>query len=401
MLQDNILSNAIQSVSNSNSSYCKFLSANDSGETGGHQAGILISKKAIAMLFDKPIKELDHIEKRQVLIKWQDDIETLSTFTYYESKGELRITGFGRGFPYLNKEDTGALFVFTEQDRDNYSGFFLYTEDEINGFLEAFNISPTETNNLIEKNEIVRGEYTTDDLELMEINSFIESITQGKLIQFPDSFTMSQAARDIENRVYNHREYAILRPDDKIISYTDQEYRLFRLIEYAYYRDTIERGFRDMDNFVEVANQVLNRRKSRAGKSLEHHIASIFDANHIQYEEQVKTEGNKRPDFIFPSGKAYHNPLFPTDRLISLASKTTCKDRWRQVINEADRLRDKNKYLLTLQQGISTPQLKEMAAERVILVVPKPYISSYPREFQGSIMTIKNFIAYVKETEAL
>ncbi len=401
MIQDNILSNAILSVSNAELSFCKFLSANDSGETGGHQAGILISIKAIAMLFDKPINELNHIETREIKIKWQDDIITTSTFKWYESKKELRITGFGRNFPYLNKEDTGALFVLAEQDIEHYRAYFLYTEDDINGFLEAFNISPTETNDLIEKNEIIRGEYTTDDLELMAINEFIDSITRGHTIQFPDSYTMSKAAREIENRIYNHTEYAILRPDDKIISYTDQEYRLFRLIEYSYYRDTIGQGFRDMDDFVEVANQVLNRRKSRAGKSLEHHIAAIFDANRIKYEEQVRTEGNKRPDFIFPSGIAYHNPLYPTDRLISLASKTTCKDRWRQVINEADRLRGKNKYLLTLQQGISTPQLKEMAAEKVVLVVPKPYISSYPREFQGDIMTVKQFIAYVKETEAL
>ena len=394
-----IASRAIESTSRANSAYCKFLSANDSGETGGHQAGILISKKAIAMLFDKPIKELGHIEKRQVKINWQDELETESTFTYYESKGELRITAFGRGFPFLNREDTGALFVFTEQDREHYSGYFLATEDDINGFLDAFNISPTETNNIIEKNEIVRGPYTQDDLELIAINEYIDKLAEIG-IQFPDSYTMSRIAREIENRVYNHKEYAITRPDDKIIAYTDQEYRLFRLIEYSVYKNIIGNGFRDMDNFVEVANQVLNRRKSRAGKSLEHHIASIFDANNIDYEEQVVTEGNKRPDFIFPSGRAYHSLTFPVERLVSLASKTTCKDRWRQVINEADRLRDRDKYLLTLQQGISTAQLQEMEQERVILVVPKPYIATYPPAYQGKIWTIKRFIGYVRELEA-
>ena len=155
-----------------------------------------------------------------------------------------------------------------------------------------------------------------------------------------------------------------------------------------------------MEAFVELANQVLNRRKSRAGKGLEHHISAIFDANSIAYEAQVITEGNKKPDFIFPSGRAYHDRAFPVERLVSLASKTTCKDRWRQVINEADRLRDKDKYLLTLQQGISTAQLKEMEQERVILVVPKPYISSYPKEQQGKIWTVKKFIEYLRELEA-
>ena len=396
MRQESIVDKAIQSTGEAKQAYCKFLSANDSGETGGHQAGILISKKALPMLFN-PDKALSHIEKRTVRILWQTDYETDSVFTYYESKGELRITNFGRGFPYLNKEDTGALFVFTRQDPDHYQGFFLYTEDEIDTFLNSFGISPTETNNLIRKDPILSASAQ----EQRAIMAFIDSITVNYKVSFPDSAVMSRTAREIENAVYNHTEYMITNPDKKLIDWTDQEYRLFREIEMFCYGGIIRQGFRDMESFVELANQVLNRRKSRAGKSLEHHISAIFDANHIEYEEQVRTEGNKKPDFIFPSGSAYHNKLFPTDKLISLASKTTCKDRWRQVINEADRLRDKNKYLLTLQQGISTPQLEEMEAEKVILVVPKPYISSYPREKQGSIWTVKKFIAYLQEIEKM
>ncbi len=388
-MDNSIASKAIQSASEAVRAYCKFLSANDSGETGGHQAGILISKKALAMLFDEN-KQLSHIEKRQAIIKWQDDLETESTFTYYESKGELRITSFGRGFPYLNKEDTGALFVLAEIDREHYQAYFLYTEDEINSFLDAFGISPTETNRIIEKQISLTAQ------EEIAIRQFIESLT----VEFPASEIMSAQARAIEQAVYNHAEYVRSNPDKKIIDWTDTEYRLFRALEQYRYSPIISRGFSSMEAFVELANQVLNRRKSRAGKGLEHHISAIFDANSIAYEAQVITEGNKKPDFIFPSGRAYHDRAFPVERLVSLASKTTCKDRWRQVINEADRLRDKDKYLLTLQQGISTAQLKEMEQERVILVVPKPYISSYPKEQQGKIWTVKKFIEYLRELEA-
>lgn len=42
---------AINSVLNSEQAFCKFLSANDTGATGGHQSGILISKSAELMLF--------------------------------------------------------------------------------------------------------------------------------------------------------------------------------------------------------------------------------------------------------------------------------------------------------------------------------------------------------------
>ena len=113
------------------------------------------------------------------------------------------------------------------------------------------------------------------------------------------------------------------------------------------------------------------------------------------------TEGNKRPDFIFPSEEKYHDRLFPTEKLISLAAKTTCKDRWRQVINEADRLRGREKYLCTLQQGGSAAQMDEMQEEKVILVVPKPYISTYPADRQDRIWTIEKFVDYVREMESM
>lgn len=395
MISESIVSRAIQSTSEAEYAYCKFLSANDSGETGGHQAGILISMKALPMLFDTN-RQLSHIEKRIVKILWQEDYETNSTFTYYESKKELRITGFGRGFPYLNKEDTGALFVFTQQERDFYKGYFLFTEEEIDTYLNSIGLSPTETNKLITKKSVV----SIEEQELNEIVKFIQSISVNGKFEFPDSYTMSRVARKIENTVYNHKELVITNPDKKILDWTDQEYRLFRVIENQYYFYDIQKGFCSMDDFVDLANQVLNRRKSRAGKGLEHHISAIFDGNGIEYEEQVKTEGNKKPDFIFPSGRAYHDYSFPTDKLVSLASKTTCKDRWRQVINEADRLRDKNKYLLTLQQGISTAQLDEMTAEKVVLVVPKDYIKEYyPKPYKDKIWTIKKFVSYIQEIQ--
>lgn len=76
---------------------------------------------------------------------------------------------------------------------------------------------------------------------------------------------------------------------------------------------------------------LLNRRKSRAGKSLEHHLATLFAAAQLRFEAQPLTEVGKRPDFLFPNGEAYHDWSFPTEKLVFLGAKTTCKDRWRQV----------------------------------------------------------------------
>lgn len=380
----------IKSVLNSERGFCKFLSANDTGATGGHQSGILISKSAIEMMFSRHELAQAGIPKRTIKIKWQDDFETESCFTYYESKNELRITRFGRGFPFLKPEQTGALFVFTKQNDTDYSGYFLETDDDIEEFLDTFGISPTETNSLIDVQRV-----SAETQEKLSIQEFINDLT----VDFPASDVMSAAARAIEEKVYDHTEYIRLNPDEKIISWTNIEYALFRALEYARYSEIITKGFQSVDEFVRVANVVLNRRKSRAGKSFEHHLSAIFDGNCIEYSSQAVTEGNKKPDFLFPSQEAYHDYGFSVDYIVSLAAKTTCKDRWRQVLNEADRLRDKPKYLCTLQQGISGAQMDEMQAENVILVVPKPYIVTYPKDRRDRIWTLTRFLQYVKMIE--
>lgn len=389
-MNNDVTTKAIGAVLNSCSSYCKFLSANDSGETGGHQSGILISKSAKAMLWtDTEMKE-NHILKKYGRIRWQDNYDTDCTFTWYESKNELRITGFGRGKSPLTAEYTGALFVMVKDTEEDYRGYLLNTDDDIEQFLDAFGLTPAETNRPIEINRV-----NPEIREKQAIDSFIDTLN----VDFPASAEMSRAARIIQYQVYLNRPLAVKDPDSILLRWTDQEYTLFRAIGHARYGDIVARGFSSVDDFVIMANQVLNRRKSRAGKSLEHHLAAIFDENKIRYTAQAVTEGNKKPDFLFPSEEAYHDMTFAVEKLCTLAAKTTCKDRWRQILNEANRLRDQNKYLCTMQQGISAAQMDEMQAEKVILVVPKAYHSAYPKERRERLWTLGMFVNYVKEME--
>ena len=388
---ENIASKVIADTANSEKIFCKFLSANDTGETGGHQSGIYIPKNSVPLIFDTPgIKGQNKEEFNK--IKWQDDFETDAHFKYYGqgTRNEYRITGFGRNFPFLKPDYTGSLVVILKQKDLLYKGYVLETEDEIEDFLDYFGITPTETNCLL--NTVLPS---LDEKENIAIQEFIKTLTTD----FPTSEQMSLVAQRIQNFVFDHEENIQLRPDDKLLDWTEVEYRLFRTIEHERYGVLIKNGFSDVEKFIELANQVLNRRKSRAGKSLEHHLSSLFTGNSITFTSQAVTEGNKKPDFIFPSVESYHDASFPVDKLASLAAKTTCKDRWRQVLNEADRLRSKNKFLCTLQQGISSAQLEEMKSEKVVLVVPEKYIKTYPEKYQNDIWTVKKFIEYIKEIE--
>lgn len=382
---------AIKSVKGARNSFCKFLSANDTGATGGHQSGILVSKSASGMMFQEYLPSTG-ILKREVKITWPNGMVTTSRFTYYSSKRELRITSFGRNFSFLRPDQAGSLFVLTEQDWEDYSGFFLDTDAEIDEFMQVLGISPTQTNALINYIPV------TEESHELELKQLAEKMLRENHA-FPTTEQMSAEARVLRSRLFKEKILSWDNPDQQLINWTDEEFKLFRAVENVEYGGFLCRGFDSVDDFTALANRVLNRRKSRAGKSLEHHLAALFDENSLEYTAQARTEGKKVPDFIFPSEWKYHDMTFPADKLISLAAKTTCKDRWRQVITEADRI--PVHHLCTLQQGVSEAQMDEMQSENVILVVPKPYISAYPKNKRDRIWTLKKFIDFVKEKEGI
>ena len=385
-----ILNLATCKVQQSRAALCKFITANDTGTTGGHQCGYHISKEAWSMFLDEEPIRGNNVDI-PIRIHWQNDFDTDSRFKYYGvgTRNEYRITRFGRGFPFLNDENVGDLLVLARFDKDYYEAFVLQTDDDIDDFFSFFNLSYDKTNQIIDVNRTEQPEKRL----LTLINEFI-----ARYSDFPDTRIMANGARTCFNEANGIVPRNIISaPDDVLLGWLDTEYTLFKYMEEKVYSDITTKPFPNIDTFVAMANEVLNRRKSRAGKSLEHHLADIFTNNELIFEEQVITEENKKPDFIFPNGKCYHNLTFPGELLTMLGAKTTRKDRWRQVLNEADRVDDK--YLFTLQQGISSNQLKEMQDYRLRLVVPHKYLTSFPKEYRSGICDLSSFIGMVKERQ--
>jgi type II restriction enzyme len=385
-----ILNLAISKVKQSKAALCKFITANDTGSTGGHQCGYHISKEAWSMFLDVEPARGNNVDI-PIRIHWQGAFDTDSRFKYYGvgTRNEYRITRFGRGFDFLTDNNVGDLLVLARFDKDYYEAFVLQTDDDIDDFFSFFNLSYDKTNQII---DIAQTEKPEQRL-LTLIKEFV-----AQYADFPDTRIMADGARLCFNKANGIATHNIVTtPDEVLLGWLDTEYTLFKFMEEKVYSDITAKPFPDIDTFVAMANEVLNRRKSRAGKSLEHHLADIFTHNELIFEEQVVTEENKKPDFLFPNGKCYHNLSFPGELLTMLGAKTTCKDRWRQVLNEADRVDDK--YLFTLQQGISSNQLKEMQDYHLHLVVPHKYLTSFPKEFRGGICDMSAFIGLVKERQ--
>lgn len=384
MQGNDTLTNAIKAANQNGRFFCKFISANDVGINGAHQEGVYLNKKSWNIFFDCPIPTIGILD-RQVKIHIDGWKTFESRIVYYTSKKEFRITQFWTNTPYEKQEAVGALIVFIPVSQEDYKVYLFNTEQEIEDFIDTFSLS------LINNFSVYRRE-TGQELKVVQtledrINKLIEGIEE-----FPTTVVMSKMSRDVFIEFHKKRK---ITPDTDLLSWVDTEYSIFRLLEKHIYRDKLINPFLDIEPLLEFANTALNRRKSRAGKSLEHHVNFIFSKFELPFENPGKTEGNKKPDFLLPSTKDYKDKRYPDDKLIMLGTKTTCKDRWRQVLNEANRI--PHKHLLTLQQGISKNQMDEMKEENLTLVVPKLLHNYYPKEYQDRLWTLDQFIQFAHD----
>ncbi len=169
----NELAAAIAAVKKHEYSFCKFISSNDAGTTGAHQAGIYIPKNSIEFVFDEP-GILGSNKEKFATIRWFDGVVSTCRFIYYGqgSRDEYRITRLGKG---LKVDD---LIIIAKQDENSYQGFLLKTENERNAFLTAFELTDEDTNKLIKKRNVDRNindielasARKSNDLETFEIN---------------------------------------------------------------------------------------------------------------------------------------------------------------------------------------------------------------------------------------
>lgn len=190
-------------------------------------------------------------------------------------------------------------------------------------------------------------------------------------------------------------------PDGVLMAWLEREELLFRTLERHLVTDTLNaiytNGQVDVDRFVAESLRIHNRRKSRAGKSLENHLIAVFTTLGIRHSFDKPTENGVRPDFTFPSIEDYHDPRFPAAQLTILGAKTTCKDRWRQVLSEAERV--DHKHLLTLESPISLGQTREMQTHDLQLVVPQPLQAPYKVEQQSWLMDVTAFTELARDRD--
>ena len=194
-------------------------------------------------------------------------------------------------------------------------------------------------------------------------------------------------------------------PDIFLMTVMEREEILFRTMERYLIADRLSKGFSgeaaagvDVDGFLSFSLSVQNRRKSRVGLALENHLEVLFIEQKLKYSRTAVTENKAKPDFLFPGVDQYRDPDFNPLQLTMLGVKSTCKDRWRQVLAEADRIEDK--HLLTLETSISPQQTNEMAAKRLQLVLPRSLHQTYTPTQQTWLMDVETFTSMVRSRQS-
>lgn len=368
--------------------WLKRLKGNDTQQTGSHQAGPYVPKAVLYSVF--PV-----LDDPETSVTWADFDAHIVSHDYrahvnarrYTSKNEARITRWGgRKCPLLDPDMTGAVVAFAfggPADEKWCKVWLCETEDEEDFLQERFGT-------------VEPGRGVTFPPLHIEVAQSGCGLSESEIpIDWLDTFPSQNDILEMSLAMRPH--FSTYKPDRRLVSRRDCEYELFQSVEIAMWLPRVKEGFGSLSDFLEVAQTILQRRRSRSGRSLENHLVRIFAEEKFEegldFDQQVETEGGRKPDFVFPSEAAYHDESFDSSRLRMLAVKTTLRERWMQVPEEAERI--ETKHLLTLQEGVSERQFGAMCEKGIQLVVPRPLHRLYARSIRPELMTLEEFISEV------
>jgi hypothetical protein len=382
--------------------YLKRLSANDTLANKAHQAGPYFPKELLFGVLPalhnrealNPRIQIEafvdsHPEARQVTAIWYNNRYAGGT------RDETRVTGWGgSASALLDPDSTGALAVFVFKGGALPAGSNALHVWVCEGYQdEVFEdlVGPVEPGKSVTWRPGQATSLLTPKLPTSSCSMTAADMPPAWLLKFP-------AAQEIVRRSVEMQALQSQTPDDRLTRRRKCEFEIFRSVEQVLEGPKVAAGFRSLDEFLILAQTILQRRKSRSGRSLELHAREIFLEEGLieneSFSHGATSEGDKKPDFLFPSVSAYRDLTFPSDRLRMLAAKTTARDRWRQVLNEADRV--PIKHLLTLQEGVSENQFAEMRAANLQLVVPASLVSAFPEPVRPELMTFEQFICDIR-----
>ena len=243
------------------------------------------------------------------------------------------------------------------------------------------------------------------------IEELASALRNGTLNQFITLASRMPASRDFASQAQDvwlaegNREsinpWSIPNPGDAIMRISrDIEYSLYKKAEVRFRAaqvlrtistgtdlvNAVVRGFPELDATFLSAAQT---RKSRAGRSFEHHVARLFRDGKVRYEEQVIL-GSRRPDFVLPDMVTLKSTTrhFKDAMIVSL--KTTLRERWKQL--SLERINGEI-FLATVDDRVTAEAISDMADNGIHLMVPESLKKSKETCYanQINVITFRDF----------
>lgn len=158
------------------------------------------------------------------------------------------------------------------------------------------------------------------------------------------------------------------------------------------------------DYFYDLALSNTQSRRSRAGKEFEVILKLLLNSAGILAKPQCyigETGKEKAVDIVVPITS--HNQTEPT-KTVLISAKTTLRERWQEVIEEAQRTKSSKMYLATLDNKI-TPQTLNLLQDSTIYIVTtarnKEAFCNYYRLLPYSVTQMLTFEEMLGEIKAL
>ena len=370
--------------------FAKRLSANDTGLTRSNQVGIYLPKSVAFPLLgivegpgQRRVDRDRHWQYRLLSHAQAGELRLV----YYASKDECRLTRFGGKASAVQDPDNTSRILMLAFREDGRLDAWLARDDDDEDLIQSRlgQIVP----GVPLHRRVVDGQLRLDELLPTTGRGCDVSMSDLPMTWALDFPPPSEISAEAVRRVGTDRD-----PDSRLMLRYECEFRLFRVVEEAHVLPAVREGFADVEGFLHVATSVLNRRKSRAGRALELHLATIFEEEGLAFESQVTTEPGSIVDFIFPSADAYLRANGEAADVWMLAVKTTLRDRWRQVLAEGRKLH--TKHLLTLDEGVSPAQYDQITNDGIKLVVPRRNLSHFPARVRDEILTLDAFVNLIR-----
>lgn len=403
--------------------FVKKLSRNDTSwadDSGKHQAGFYIPRPIREAGFfpelqaDNPAKP--HIFHAECPVLWPQTGEvTASHMRHYSNKGpETHFTVLPKALfqdltpaslllvGRLSRPIGGCHYWIVVLDSASEEAELLETVLDLDAgfhhgrfeparFEDASRLARDETQELIERLQHAIANGTLAEL-------------LAEYADIPDPASIAATARDEwlqTNGFPTLDPWAIPAPGDAIM-------QISRDIEFRHYKrhelrrraaelvsvlagggdlaTAVVRQFPEIDRIFLSASQ---QRKTRAGRSFEHHIAASLKAGRIRFVEQAVT-GGRRPDFVMPDLPVLRNKKRAYGDALVVAAKTTLRERWKQVTSEKLNC---DVFLATVDDRVAPTSIREMADAGIRLVVPETLKTSDEAHYKGqsNVMSFREF----------